>query len=1308
MAKHFENTFSYKLIYVFEIKDGFHKNMLKIGDTNIHYDIDVQKEKANSSSLNKIAHDRIKQYTNTAGISYNLLYVDIAVDINGDGFRDYKVHNILLNSGYDKEYFEGNSSREWFNIDLETAILAIEAAKNLKDNLSGEIRNKEIKIIFRPEQEEAINSTVEYFKNNKGKSMLWNAKMRFGKTLSALEVIRRLNFKRSIIITHRPVVNDGWYEDFEKIFKTGDYLYGSKDSGYLIDKLVESNKKYIYFASIQDLRGSNLVGGKFDKNSLIFDIAWDLVIIDEAHEGTTTELGIDVLKSVQKKKSCKLDLSGTPFNIISNYEYVYTWDYIMEQRSKALWSIEHFGDSNPYDELPAMKIYTYNIGELLYNTDFLDITDKAFNFKEFFRVSEEGIFYYENDIVSFLNLITQDSDESYYPYSNKKYRDLFKHTLWMLPGVREAKALSKLLKKHYVFGNFTIVNVAGDGDEEEPSLSALDKVKRAIKKAGNDGYTITLSCGKLTTGVTIPEWTGVLMLSGNSNTSASSYMQTIFRVQSPCKMNGKQKEYCYVFDFAPDRTIKIIVDTINLSERKNKKDSANRAKIGEFLNYCPVISVEGTKMVEFNTNNLMQKLKYVFAERIVKSGFYDTSLYNEKLYNLTENEIGKFVDLKSVIGTSGNKISVNMIDINNQGLDDENYDIEYDKKNRKEDSEEDKEIKLRRKQRENAINVLRSISIRLPLLIYGLDKSFKNDVYLKDFIELVDDNSWNEFMPKGVTKDIFKSFIKYYDEDIFIVASNKIRNIVNESDNQSPLERIKKITELFSYFKDPDRETILTPWSVVNRHISDMLGGYCFFDFNNDEKELDKPEYVSYGSGITKNVFKNKDVKFLEINSKTGLYPLYITYTLYENLKEELNLQKDSFTLWKSIIENNLFILCKTKMAKKITQRTLYGYKDGKMNCHIVENIHNDVRNEPEKLKKRISLSSFWGNKKGSKMNYDCIVGNPPYQENLSMNNRNASLSKQLFPSYIELFTSLPSKYVSLITPSRWFTGDAQDKSFLKLREYVKNNNHFRKITHYYDNKVLFKNVEIKGGINYFLWENDFNGKVEFSNYVDNKIETEHRDLFIDGIDVIIDNLDISPIINKIKSVDFESLDTIITGRDAFNISGADSHVNEISKKDYEPGLVELRCKKDDIRWINPEAVTKNIDIFKNYKVFISKSAGDPLKDKKVIGKPYIGEKNTACTDSLIPIGSFETLEEAINLEKYLKTKFLRFMVSILKSSQNVYQNVYKFVPLQDFTNKSDVNWDSTIDEIDEQLFKKYNLSEKEIDLIDKKVNRIK
>ena len=1346
MDKSFSNPFQYKLIYIFQIKDDTHKGLLKIGDASITAK-SIQGLTPNCKALNDAAKERIKSYTNTAAISVDLLHTELAVryEYAEDGstiiksFRDHNVHRVLENSNIKKKKIKGSTSKEWFEVDLLTAIKAIDAVKNGYFNLSNEKIDDYIPIVFRPEQEDAIAKTLKQFKS--GNKMLWNAKMRFGKTLCALEVIRKSNFKKTIILTHRPVVDNSWYGDFTKIFaNTTQYIYGSKNTGYTIDDLLkiqneDNNKHFIYFASIQDLRGSSDVGGKYDKNSSIFSLDWDFVIVDEAHEGTTTSLGNDVIKKIVKEDTNYdtkfLALSGTPFNILGDYEdNIYTWDYIMEQSCKRNWDELNFGDSNPYDDLPELNIFTYNLGDILNTKRYNDLGDKAFNFKEFFRVwtgdikkdkkplpsnKKIGDFYHERDVLSFLNLITKEDKHSHYPYSTEEYRNLFKHSLWIVPGVKEAKALSALMKKHHVFGcgMFNIVNVAGDGDEEERTDDALRKVREAIDNAGED-YTITLSCGKLTTGVTVPEWTAVFMLSGSFSTSAANYLQTIFRVQSPCNKNGQVKTSCYVFDFAPDRTLKMVAESVAISTKAGKTTSSDKTIMGEFLNYCPVISIDGTNMLKYDVNKLLQQLKRAYAERAVSNGFDDKNLYNDELLKINNIDIEKFNNLKKIVGSSKAMPKAKEIDINNQGFTDEEYEKgeKLAKKPKKERTPEEEEllkkINEQKKLKATAISILRSISIRIPLLIYGADVDINDDITFDKLVDIIDESSWNEFMPQGVTKELFLDFAKYYDTEVFIAAGKKIRSIIKEADSLPPTERIKKIVTLFSCFKNPDKETVLTPWRVVNAHIGDCLGGYNFFD-EGYISPIESPRFIDHGE-ITLKTLNNKDSKILEINSKTGLYPLYIAYSLYRNKCKSDFVESDNIELaeelWKETITNNIFIITKTNMAKSITKRTLVGFKDIQLNSHYFDDIINKLSYKPEQFINKLSKPSYWKLKGSESVKFDAIVGNPPYQQVIS-DSSNTSLAKQLFPLFIINSINLKPNYISFITPSRWFTGDAQDKSFIKLREFIRENNHISKIFHYKNAKEIFSNVEIKGGVNYFLFENNYCGKVDFYNCENGTQDCQNRNLFEDDLDIILTDSFSYSILCKIRNNSFVSLMTIATGRDAFGINGNVKNVKSISKENRFENAVELRCKANEIRYIEKDIVVKNIDIFEKYKVFISKSAGNPNTDKKIIGKPYVGMPYVACTDSLIPIGRFDSLEEAENLSKYLKTKFLRYLVSILKTSQNVCQIVYKFVPLQNFKNSSDINWSQSITEIDSQLYKKYNLSDEEIKHIENTVDDI-
>ena len=1342
----FESSFEYKVIYVFTIDDDKHRGLLKIGDATVETDetITVDKLFPNSSILNQYALKRIRSYTNTAGVTPNLLYTELAVrnikDDNGNvmlkAFRDHNVHDVLKNSGINRVKLEGTTAREWYKIDLETAKKAIDAVKKGYKNLSNaNIKTEKSPIIFRPEQEKAIESTIKVFKN--GNKMLWNAKMRFGKTLCALEVVKRIEFKRTIIITHRPVVDEGWYEDFEKIFySTNDYIYGSKNKGYTVEDLEKTQSKFIYFASIQDLRGSNVVGGKFDKNNEVFNIDWDCIIIDEAHEGTTTALGTEVINLLVKENSEHntkvLSLSGTPFNILQNYNEsdIYTWDYVMEQTAKMEWDIKHCGDSNPYEDLPEMKIYTYDLGKLIGNGKYNEIEDKAFNFREFFRTwtgrpeidgkvvpadAKIGDFVHENDVKSFLNLITKDDKESNYPYSNKQYRDLFKHTLWMLPGVREARALSKLMKEHPVFGmGFTIVNVAGDGDEEEINEDALKKVKKAINDAGNNGYTITLSCGKLTTGVTIPEWNAVMMLSGSYSTSAAGYLQTIFRVQSPCNKDGKMKTSCYVFDFAPDRTLKMVAEAVTISTKVGKTTESDRESLRNFLNYCPVISIEGTEMKQYSTNKLLQQLKRAYAERAVKNGFDDVSIYNDELLKLDGFQLKEFEELKKIIGASKSSLKTNSIDINNQGFTDEEYEEQEKLQNKpkKERTPEEQqrldELNEKKKNRQSAISILRGISIRMPLLIYGADVPFNEEITIDKFTNLVDDQSWEEFMPDGVTKDVFDKFSKYYDADIFISAGRKIRNVAKSADEMEPLERVKKIASLFSCFKNPDKETVLTPWRVVNMHMSDCIGGYKFYDDEN-EYPIEIPKEINQ-SKVTDEVLKNPNTKVLEINSKTGLYPLYVTYSIYANKckaydKSELTFVKKQ-EIWDETVKNNIFVICKTPMAKLITKRTLEGYRNAKINAHYFEDLINMLQNKPEQFRYKILKKSYWEQEGSGQMKFDAIVGNPPYQEIVGNYTGTVSQANPIYQLFVETATKMTDKYVSMITPSLWMTGGT---GLTKFREYMLEENHISVMYDFENSYSVFNNVNIAGGVSYFLWDKNNTGKTKYTyTRKNNKKSTKVVNMALHGTDIFIRDQVANGILSKIGVFDsnFISFMDVVSTISPF-AKGQTGVYDKLFYKDKKENSVKMyrysKNKNDKYAYVDKENIVANQDWIDKDKVFVSK-AGE--LSAKFNGLPFYGEKGTACSETYIVVGPFNNKDICMNVIKYMNTTLYKYLISQIKKTQNAARGVYKYVPMLDFETNKDIDWAASQSEINTELYNKYKLTNEEIKYIEEVVNQ--
>ncbi|MDT2835258.1 DEAD/DEAH box helicase family protein [Vagococcus carniphilus] len=453
-------TFERKFIYVTSVENNdnaypTYLGLEKIGEASVPDDLEAD-FRPNSEYLHFHAKKRISQYMTTSLLPYQVDWAQLAITNKKKFFSDRDVHAVLKRSGFEPEKHADGRPSEWFRIDVKVAKEAIQAVKEGKEHL-GVLYSEDTvsQIKFRPEQEAAIKQTKEVFKTKN--TMLWNAKMRFGKTLSALQVVKEEEFTKVLIMTHRPVVSDGWFEDFNKIITDNSYVYGSKDRGSSIQTLVNSDKPFVYFASIQDLRGSTWAGGKQgNKNNEFLKIDWDLIIIDEAHEGNETELANNVKNGLKRENIKILELSGTPFNLMDKYDEdnIFTWDYTMEQEAKVQWSIDHPNELNPYSGLPRVSMYTFDITDKF---KYIDDT-KAFNFKEFFRVEKSCLdkLVHEEDVIKFLDYITTEDNKTNFPFAKEEFRNNLRHTLWLLPGIKEANALELVLKEHPIFKEYRV------------------------------------------------------------------------------------------------------------------------------------------------------------------------------------------------------------------------------------------------------------------------------------------------------------------------------------------------------------------------------------------------------------------------------------------------------------------------------------------------------------------------------------------------------------------------------------------------------------------------------------------------------------------------------------------------------------------------------------------------------------------------------------------------------------------------------------------------------------------------------------
>jgi hypothetical protein len=722
-------------------------------------------------------------------------------------------------------------------------------------------------------------------------------------------------------------------------------------------------------------------------------------------------------------------------------------------------------------------------------------------------------------------------------------------------------------------------------------------------------------------------------------------------------------------------------------------------------------------MTNYDVNGMLEQLKKVYIERVVNNGFEDTHLYNrDQLMQLDDVEVEEFNGLKKTIGSTKAMPKSKDIEVNKQGFTEEDYEqIEQaQKKKKKELSPEDNELlaryKEQKKMRDTAVSILRGISIRMPLLIYGADvKNEETEISIDNFTELVDDQSWQEFMPKGVDKATFKKFKKYYEPDVFRAAGKRIRALARATDHLTIEERIERITHIFGTFRNPDKETVLTPWRVVNMHLGDCLGGYIFLD-EKREKTISHPSYSSQGQ-VTEDVFAI-DTSILEINSKSGLYPLYVSYSIFRNRVKETYPDKEPNTLtieqqqalWDKTVAENVFVLCKTPMAKSITKRTLVGFRSANVNTHYFEDMVRQITQRPEKFIAKIKKGqSYWKANNNNDMKFNAIVGNPPYME---MDGGAQASAKPIYNEFVDIAKKINPDYISMIMPTRWYSGG---KGLDDFRESMIKDNRLAILHDYLNPDQVFPKTNIRGGICYFQWDKNYGKNGELTKVVTHKEDEEPtfvmRSLKSGETDIFIRHKIALDVLEKVKvHSEFKSFEKHVSARKPFGLDGAFS--NNKNFKSSKDGLIEpLICygKAKAIGYVEKGDFNFKDSLINSFKVFTpyANNIGTELNDDNL--NTFIGKPGSICTETFIMLGYNLKLNEisAGNLTKYFSSKFSRFLHSLAKASQHGTAKTYKFVPLEDFTKNSDINWSKATPEIDQQLYKKYKLSETEIQFIE-------
>jgi len=604
-----------------------------------------------------------------------LFHSEPATRSDGTYFTDHDVHQVLRNSGI------SGAGGEWFEADLHEVRGAVVSLQRGLPFSPSRIQT----FPMRPEQERAVLQTAAYLLANADDKpkYLWNAKMRFGKTFTTYRLALEMGWKRVLVLTYKPAVRSAWRDDLLNHVDFIGWRFIDRDTSTAqADAILDGDKPVVWFASFQDVTGRDPDGQPKQANQSIHIETWDCIVIDEFHFGAATVSAKELYDPQDKTEAAlaklfaqaldqesdstvelilepdfgldarfHLHLSGTPFKAITNGDYdddqVFNWTYIDEQREKADWD----GDPslNPYSELPQMQMYTYTMGDAADGWAG-DGEFDGFNLNTYFKaraVGDTNVFDKPDYVASFLDLIRGKKqissaiitgDKPPFPYEAAQFKEAVEHTVWFLPDVAACEAMAALLRTDAFFSTYEIYVAAGA--QAKIGAAALEPLQKAIKRVEPNGKSgsITLSCGKLMTGVTVPEWTSIFML--RSLKAPESYFQAAFRVQSAWKRDGQIKKHmAYVFEFDPNRALSLVaLYGTALANNSQDRGTTQRDVLGELINFLPIFAIDGGQMEKLNTDAILD-----WAHGGISANSLARKWRSVDLYNLNGVTMGKLL-----------------------------------------------------------------------------------------------------------------------------------------------------------------------------------------------------------------------------------------------------------------------------------------------------------------------------------------------------------------------------------------------------------------------------------------------------------------------------------------------------------------------------------------------------------------------------------------------------------------------------------------------------------------------------------------
>lgn len=1280
-------------------------NYLKVGDT-------YRPVETRLNEWKKFFPNLEKKFGNVAKVDDETFFRDYAVHY----FLEKELKRIRLEKNafknipyYSNEFFKNATEK-----DLQDAIDDIKIGHKKNESKYQYYRFDESHIPIthtykrtenynpRPNQQETINN----FKKaviKKRKNLLMYAVMRFGKSFTSMCCAVEMNAKLVIVVSAKADVKEEWKRTTESHLKFDGYCFLDSNSLLERDTIIadkqKANEKIVLFLTLQDLQGDFIK----PKHRKIFQSQVDLLLIDETHFGArAAEYGkvlnagnlkaneikseiklndssLDDLETIDKelKATIRIHLSGTPYRILMNSEFTnddiiafYQFSNIAEDQVQ--WDLENlYKDEikewdNPYYGFPQMIRFAFNPNESSRKKmEEMKKNGVTYAFSELFKPQSITIdkekklhkkFKYEKEIIDLLKVIDGSENDvnvlSFLDYDKIKEGKMCRHIVCVLPYRASCDALEALIKeqKFKHLSNYEIINISGV--ENKKNFKDTQSVKSKIKKCESENKkTITLTVNRMLTGSTVHEWDTMLYLKDTA--SPQEYDQAIFRLQNQYikvfkEPNGdvvkfNMKPQTLLVDFNPNRMFqmqehKSQIYNVNTESNGNSK---LEDRIRRELEISPIVVMNNNKIIQVQPADILDAIRKYSSSRSV----FDEATTISIDYSLLEIEsIKAEIEKQGQIGSrKGIEIKPSLGEGDELDIDEgTEIDEETDEGTKKSKGTED-EVAVEYK------GQFAMFYARILFFTFLTDSEVKS---LQEIINQIKGNRNNLRITSNLNLDtaILELFQKHLNPFILSELDYKIQNINSLANDLSitPIERASNAMKKFSRLSDSE---IVTPEIVADKMISSLPVNAI-----------------------------NKSIMLLDIASKQGEF----VYAVYKKFGKD--------------VASNFYSIPTSKIAYEFTRKV---YSLLELDINLIEKRYTSY--ELIKENKLIKDDIIKINKK--KMKFNVIVGNPPYQQSdLGANKNSAS---PIYNEFVNIAKKLKPDYISMIMPTRWYAGGKDLNAF---RDQMLNDIQISELHDFLKPDLIFQNINLRGGICYFLWNKSYDNSKSltkvFTYNDDLTPKVNSRNLKTEDSDILIRHSIAVEMLRKIKAhKEFISFENFVSARKPFGLE-ANIILNVNLFRSSNKGLknpVICYGKGKKIGYLNREEITKNTEWIDKFKVFTPRAnnIGTELKDDNL--NTFIGVPNTICTESYIAVGSDLKLNElsATNLCKYLTTKFARFQHSIGKASQDATSKTYKFIPLQNFTSKSDIDWSKSIEEIDKLLYKKYHLTKEEISFIE-------